>query len=135
MVDDVATLLDLEKRRCEAIAAADSATLTSMLDDNYIHIHLNGFEDDRTGHIKRVVEHPRRIDRGDIKVRIFGDVAVLNGGATNCMKHPVDGTDVVIEATIQQVLVRRAQGWIYVLTQVTRVGDPTPETLALLGKR
>ena len=73
--NEVEALLDLERRRCEAIAAADGATLTSMLDDDYIHVHLNGFEDDRSGHVQKVVGNPRRIVRGEIKVRVFGDLA------------------------------------------------------------
>jgi ketosteroid isomerase-like protein len=133
MPDDVQALLDLEKRRCAAIAAADGATLASMLADDYVHIHMNGFEDDRKGHVEKVVKNPRRTERGEIKVRIFGDVALLNGPATNHAKKP-DGSDVVVHAAAQQVLVRRPQGWIYVLTHMTPAREPTPAELALVGK-
>jgi ketosteroid isomerase-like protein len=132
--DDVEALLDLERRRCEAISAADGATLTAMLDDDYIHVHLNGFEDDRTGHVQKIVGNPRRIVRGEIKVRVFGDLAVLNGPATNYGKNP-DGTPVQVDAAVQQVLVRRGQGWVYVLTQMTPAGDPGPDPYRALAKR
>jgi ketosteroid isomerase-like protein len=134
---DIDNLLALEKRRCEAIAAGDAETLTAMLAEDYIHIHLNGFEDTRTGHVQRVVKSPRRFERGEVKVRVFGDVAVLNGSGTNFMTHPKTGADIIIPVTVQQVAVRRANGWIYVLTQMTRLLDPTkPDPLAdLFAKR
>jgi hypothetical protein len=65
----------------------DSSVFLTNTEPAKCHIHLNGLEDDRTGYVKKVVEHPGRADRGEIKVRIFGDVAVLNGGAANYMKH------------------------------------------------
>ena len=116
------TLRDLERRRLDAIAAGDGEALSALLVETYVHVHLNGFLDDRAGHVEKVVANPRITERGELKIRVLGEAAILNGTATNIMRRP-DGSEQRIEANCQQAAVRTLDGWRIVLTQMTRISQ------------
>ena len=62
-------LLDLERRRCDAIARGDAAALQALLTDDYVHVHMTGKVDDRAGHIQAVAARPRTPERGPDHVK------------------------------------------------------------------
>jgi hypothetical protein len=111
-------LLELERQRCAAISSGDIDTLKSLLSDDYVHVHMTAAVDDRAGHLKGVSERPRTTTRGDIKVRVYGEVAVLTGELTNQMATPGQEPKVV-RAYCQQVAVRRDGTWRFVSIQLT----------------
>lgn len=115
---ELAELLELEKRRCAAIGAADIATLKSLLSDDYVHVHMNAAVDDRAGHLDGVARRPRQTTRGELHVRIYGDVAVLTGELKNQMVVPGEEPRAV-RAYCHQVAVRQGSGWRFVSTQLT----------------
>jgi len=113
-MDERTALLELEKRRCAAISAGDIEALRSLLGDDYVHVHMTAAVDDRAGHLEAVAKRPRTTTRGEIQVRIYGDLAVLTGELTNHMAEAR-----VVSAYCHQVAVRRDGAWRFVSIQLT----------------
>jgi hypothetical protein len=79
---------------------------------------MNAAVDDRAGHIQGVAKRPRQTTRGELKVRVYGELAVLTGELTNQMVVPGEEPR-VMRAYCHQVAVRRDGGWRFVSTQLT----------------
>lgn len=81
----VREVLAADDRRRAATQAHDVATLEAIMTDDFTYTHFNGFREGRDGYVDRVrgraVEYVS-LDRRDAKVRIFGDVAVIDGLAS-----------------------------------------------------
>jgi hypothetical protein len=116
--DEQAELLALEQRRCAAISAGDIETLESLLSEDYVHVHMTAAVDDRAGHLAAVAKRPRTTTRGEIRVRIYGELAVLTGELTNHMALPGEEAR-TIRAYCQQVAVRHDRTWRFVSVQLT----------------
>jgi ketosteroid isomerase-like protein len=115
---DVSELLELEQRRCAAISAGDIEALKSLLSDDYVHVHMTAAVDDRAGHLRAVAKRPRTTSRGEIHVRIYGDLAVLTGELINLM--PVPGQEPrAVHAYCHQVALRQDGSWRFASFQVT----------------
>lgn len=85
--DQVATsdLLELEQRRCEALANDDYVGLREILAATLTHVHTRGNQDSLESYLAYVAE---RIDilnvsRRDLQVSVYGDCAVMVGHQTN----------------------------------------------------
>lgn len=117
-MDEASELLQLEQRRCAAISAGDTTTLKALLSDDYVHVHMNAAVDDREGHLTRVAKNPRTTTRGEIRVQIYGDLAVLTGEQTNHMAAPGEQVRAV-RAYCHEVAVRRDGAWRFVSIQLT----------------
>jgi uncharacterized protein (TIGR02246 family) len=111
-------LVELEARRCAAISAGDIEALESLLRDDYVHVHMNAAVDDRARHLAGVAKRPRTTTRGEIQVRIYGDLAVLTGELINRMAVPGQEPRVV-RAYCHQVAVRQDGAWLFASTQLT----------------
>lgn len=113
-----AELLELERRRCVAINAADVAALKSLLSEDYVHVHMNAAVDNRAGHLEAIAKRPRQTTRGEIQVRIYADFAVLTGELTN---HTTAAGEPprAVRAYCHQVAVREDGVWRFVSTQLT----------------
>jgi uncharacterized protein (TIGR02246 family) len=115
---ELSELLELEQRRCAAISAGDVEALSALLSDDYVHVHMNAAVDDRAGHLDGVAKRPRQTTRGELQVRVYGELAVLTGELTNQMVVPGQEPR-VMRAYCHQVAVRRDGGWRFVSTQLT----------------
>lgn len=113
-MDEQAELLELERRRCAAISAGDIEALRALLGDDYVHVHMNAAVDDRAGHLQAVAKRPRTTTRGEIQVRVYGELAVLTGELTNQMAEAN-----AVRAYCHQVAVRRDGTWRFVSIQLT----------------
>lgn len=106
-------ILASEARRCAALTSGDLATLRDLMADDLVHIHGNGAIDDKAGYLKGVeskyVFH--RVERGDLNVRVYGDVAVVIGTLDQTVS--VRGIDKLnqIKAITTQAWVRSGAGW------------------------
>jgi hypothetical protein len=116
-MDEQAELLELERRRCAAISAGDIEALSALLSDDYVHVHMTAAVDDRAGHLQGVAKRPRTTTRGEIQVRIYGELAVLTGELTNHML--VEHEARTIRAYCHQVAVQRDGMWRFVSIQLT----------------
>jgi hypothetical protein len=106
-------LLQLEQRRCAAIVRADALALENILSEDYVHVHATGDIDDRSGFIAGVLSNPRLVERSNIAVRIYGDVAILIGEQINRR----NGT--AARGTMQQVACTQNGVWRFISAQVT----------------
>jgi ketosteroid isomerase-like protein len=122
-MSDADTLRALEAKRCAAITSGDVDTLKAMLVDDYVHVHMTGHVDDRAGHLKAVSSRPRRTERGDLLVRVYGDLAVITGELTNHMTG-ADGKPNATKAYCHQVATRSGDAWRFVSIQLTPLSAP-----------
>lgn len=118
-MSDVDDLQALEARRCAAIAAGDTETLSALLTDDYSHVHMTGALDDRAGHLRAISGRPRQAIRGDLTIRVYGDLAVITGLQTNRTPNPSGGPPTEIQAYCHQVAVRQDGAWRFASVQLT----------------
>jgi undecaprenyl pyrophosphate synthase len=118
MANETEAVLDLERRRCEAIGGADFDALSEVLADDYLHVFGTGPTTDKSGYIKTIKEGPRVPVRSGLKVRLYGDTAVLTGDLVNNISYPGQETRIV-HAFCTQVAVKRDGRWQFVSFQLT----------------
>lgn len=112
-VADRAQIVALEQQRCDAITRGDVTLLSSVLADDYVHVHGTGRIDTKAGFVANVQQHPRRTQRGELSIRFYSDVAVVTGEQVNI----TDG--VPAAATVTQVLQRDHGKWLFESFQLT----------------
>jgi undecaprenyl pyrophosphate synthase len=120
MIDDTQALIDLERRRSEAIGTGNLEALADVLADDYLHVLAPGTTHTKASYVELIRKSPRRPDRGDLKVRLFGDAAVIEGDLTNNIAAIGATRQRVIPAFCTQVAVKRDGRWqfvSYILTQ------------------
>ncbi|WP_440710482.1 nuclear transport factor 2 family protein [Herbiconiux sp. YIM B11900] len=119
-----AEILDVERRRIRALIDGDIATLDELFDESIVHIHAPGLMHDKTQLLEHVAVRRayRAIDRGDLTIRRFGDVAVVTGMIFNTLGSP-DGTERKLSGPVTQVLRRGQGGWTYLSFQMTPSGE------------
>lgn len=116
---------NLEKERAAAVVKADTATLERVTADDYVLINANGqmmdkqqtMEAIKTGQIKIASN-----DLSDLKVRVYGNTAVVTGKST--VKGTLSGTDINGPVLFTRVYVRKNGHWQAVAFQQTRVTQP-----------
>ena len=102
-------VLELERARCAAISKQDWDALSALLADDLTHTHITGVTQDKAAYLAHVQKNPRRVERRDLKVRIYGDVAVVTGPQVNLLESDGGMTEVAIESL--QVWTRRDGTW------------------------
>ena len=116
MADDRRDVLRAEERRRAALVAVDMATLDALFADDLIHVHSTGLIHDKA-QLLRHIEANRAflaIERGDLAVRLYGDIAIMTGPMTNRMRRGSDGT-ALLDGTVTQVLRRQGgEAWRFV---------------------
>lgn len=120
-----AELLDVERRRCEALVAVDVDALASLLDDELVHIHAPGVTHSKAQLLEHLATRQPYLNtvRGELAIRIVGDVAIMTGPLTNRLRNP-DGSERTLSGVATQVLRRDAEGaWRFVSFQMTPTGE------------
>jgi len=106
-------ILRLEALRCAALTAGDVDALESLMASDLVHIHGNGHMDGKDAYLEGVAKKYRfhRIERGELTVRFYGDVAVVNGPLNQTVS--VAGIDKLnnISAVVTQTWVLQVDGW------------------------
>jgi hypothetical protein len=119
-------IMSLEQRRCRAIVKRDFNTLRDIIARDLVHTHTRGNTqnyDEYFDYIENKMVF-RSVDRQHLKVRFYGDTAVVTGQLTNIVR-PVDLPGFVkVEAQVQQVWVKSPAGWQQVAFQATALGPP-----------
>lgn len=108
--DEVARL---EHERCEAISAGDIAALDRLLGDDLTHTHASGKSEDKASYLAAVSGRPRKTSRGDdLRVRVYGSVAVMTGTQLNDFPPVEPGGDSrQVELQVLQVWVNHRGDW------------------------
>lgn len=80
----VAEILSHEESRYQAMIDRDFDTLDRLLSDDIVYTHNNAIVDDKAALFKRLRDRVAvylKILRSDVKVRVYGDTAVVTGHA------------------------------------------------------
>ena len=119
MTDAEQEIIELEKRRCRAIADGDFDALADVLADDYLHVYGTGSYGGKQAYIEGIRRGPRVPIRTNLRVRMYGgDTAILNGDLLNTLNFP-DRPTRVVDTYVTQVA-RRDQGtWRFVSFQIT----------------
>ena len=106
-------LARLEDMRIAALMAGDVDALGALMADDLVHIHGNGQMDGKAEYLSGVKTKYKfhRIERGETRIRIFGDMAIVNGLLSQSVS--VNGIDKIneVSAAVTQSGVRGAEGW------------------------
>ena len=115
-------IITAEQERCDAISHGDAHKLGQLLADDYVHIHGTGKVDSKAGFIANIVEHPRRTERGELTVRLYGEVAVVTGEQYNYMTGPEPTAPPSRSTNYVTQVVRHWKGrWQFVSFQLTPI--------------
>lgn len=117
----------VEERRLQALFDGDLATLDALFDETLVHIHAPGLTHSKTQLLEHVATRRPYLGtkRGDLDIRLIGDVAVMTGDLENRLRTK-EGGERTLGGVATQVLVRAADasyGWRFILFQLT----PTAE--------
>jgi uncharacterized protein (TIGR02246 family) len=120
-----AEILAVEQRRQDALIATDLETLDEIFDESLVHIHAPGLVHTKALLLEHVATRQAylEITRQDVRVRVFGDTAVVTGGIVNRMRAP-QGGERTVDGVVTQVLHRGDDGrWRFVSFQMTPYGE------------
>lgn len=116
-----AELHAVEQRRQHALVEADLATLDELFDDTLVHTHAHGITHTKTQLLDHTADRRPylRITRGELLIRIVGEVAVITGPLTNLIRNP-DGVQRTLTGVATQVLRRDDEHrWRFITFQMT----------------
>ena len=116
---DHAAVIALEARRCVAIGAGDLTQLAEVLADDYLHVLAPGQVIDKHGYIELIRKAPRTPRRGTLRVRMYGDAAVVTGDLDNYLGAPGEEPR-TIPAFCTQVARKQDGQWRFVSYILTR---------------
>lgn len=111
-------VLEAEEARCRATGEGDLPALKRILHEDYSHVTGGASVMSRQQYLDWASATPRRHERHGLRVKRYGDTAVIIGGLTNHLSGAGGGTR-VIEATVTQVAVRQDGVWRFVAFQIT----------------
>jgi len=109
-IDEV---LAAEQARREALVADDSAGVSRLFADELVYVHTTGLIHDKAQYLAyaRDTVAYLAIERGDLKVRVYGDLAIMTGTQTNVLKKRSEESTVRAEGFVTQVWTRGTDGW------------------------
>lgn len=118
----VAEALHAEDTRYRAQVQNDFAAMRRLFSDDLVYIHSSAAVDTKTSYIESMrsgaVKY-RRMERGDVKTRIYGCVAIISGHAT--FEVTVKGEDQMVELMFHSVWAKRVTGVQFVSWQATKL--------------
>jgi ketosteroid isomerase-like protein len=120
-------LLALEQRRGEALVRRDAAALEALFTDDLVHIHSTGNVMNKAEllhYVLRVLQF-LSVTRSDLKVRQYGDVAVMTGRMKNSMQRADKPEVIWADAWVTQVWARTPGGWRQSSFHACRAAEPT----------
>ncbi|MCS5713147.1 nuclear transport factor 2 family protein [Herbiconiux sp. CPCC 205716] len=121
---DVAAVLETEARRIRALIDGDVAALDELYDDSLVHIHAPGLVQNKIQLLEHVAVRRAYLDitRGELTVRVFGDVAVVTGPMLNRLRT-AEGGERTVDGVVTQVLRRNGADWRFVSFQMTPIAE------------
>lgn len=118
----------IAKQHREAVVKGDWKTATLMLADDWVGIHPQGEVADKTKAIKDMKDKTlvfESIEPSEVKVRVYGDAAVVSGRSHVKVKDK--GRQFDDHVRITEVYVKREGKWQCVSTHVTRIVEGPEE--------
>jgi uncharacterized protein (TIGR02246 family) len=112
----------IEEELRKAVVNGDAATFDRVLSDDYTTTNVNGLVRTRAqliADVKAGVAKTESLTLDDIKVRVYGDVAVLTAERT--ARSSLRGTDTSGRQRMIRVLVKKQGRWQPVAMQATTI--------------
>ena len=105
---------EAERARCDCLMRSDVDALSALMADDLVHIHGNGHIDDKAGYLDGVAKKFRfhNVERHDLRVRVYGAVAVMTGRLTQTVVVRATEQSHPIEAVTTQTWNRTDRGWL-----------------------
>jgi ketosteroid isomerase-like protein len=122
MADNGQMIVDLDRKRMQAMAAKDVATLEAVLADDLIYTHSSARLDTKQSLIGAMVSGATvytGVEPSDVKAQDLGDAVVLTGIAE--IKVVSNGTPNAFGVRFTDVYARRDGRWQMVTWQSTRL--------------
>lgn len=116
------TVIDLDKKRMQAMAAKDVATLEALIADDLVYTHSSARLDTKRSLIEGMTSGKTvytSVEPSDVKAQDLGDTVVLTGVAQ--IKVTTGGTPNAFGVRFTDVYARRAGRWQMVTWQSTRL--------------
>ena len=108
----------------QAYPKQEAAVLERILADDLTVINPDGSSGDKAGEIGGLRSGKLKLEsvtNDDIKVRVFGETAVVTGRAT--IRGQIDGREIRDQNRYTSVFVKRRGRWQVIALQVTRVAQ------------
>jgi ketosteroid isomerase-like protein len=118
----------LSKQHREAVVKGDTKALDAILADDWVEVGPSGgveTRDQQAKHMKDGKVDFEAIDPQEVKVRVYGDAAVVMGCYHIKLRHNVHKHADLFRVT--EVYARQGREWRCVFTQVTRVAGESGE--------
>ena len=118
-------LKKLETNRAAAVVKGDVATLEKQTSDDYTLINMNGQMSDKSQMVSAFKSGQTKLtsdELSDMKVRVYGNTAVITGKAD--VKGTLGGRDATGQIMFTRVYVKKGGQWQSVAFQQTRVSNP-----------
>jgi ketosteroid isomerase-like protein len=122
MAGNAQMIIDLDRKRMQAMAAKDIATLNALIADDLIYTHSSARIDTKQsliGAMQSGATVYTGVEPSDVKAQDFGDVVVLTGVAE--IKVTANGTPNAFAVRFIDVYAKRAGTWQMVTWQSTRL--------------
>jgi len=122
--DVQAQLTKLEMDRAVAVVKADIATLDKYTSDDYVLINMNGHMAGKSEMIEGFKSGSSKLtseELSDLKVRVYGNTAVVTGKAD--VKGTLGGADATGQILFTRVYVKKDGRWQSTSLQQTRVAN------------
>ncbi len=106
-------LMVLEERRGAALVARDRSQLEALFTPDLVHIHSTGLQMNKTeliDYVMNVLEF-LSVTRSDVKIKVYGDVAVMSGRMRNTMRRADKPEPITADALVTQVWVLEQGSW------------------------
>jgi hypothetical protein len=105
---------EAERTRCDFLMRGDVDKLSALMADDLVHIHGSGHIDDKAGYLAGVADKFRFHDvaRHDLRVRVYGAVAVMTGRLTQTVVVCATNESHPIQAVTTQTWNHTDRGWV-----------------------
>jgi hypothetical protein len=114
--------LKAEQDRYAAQMKGDVAAMQRLIGDDLVYIHSSTVQDTKASFIESIrsgnVKY-RKMKRGDVKVRTYGCIAIVSGGAS--FDVTVKGEDRTLSLLFHAVYAKRTAGVQFVSWQATKL--------------
>lgn len=124
MADNGKTIIDLDRKRMQAMAAKDIATLNEVLADDLIYTHSSARLDTKQsliGNMQSGSTVYQSVEPSDVKAQDLGDAVVLTGVAH--IKVNTGGKPMAFGVRFTDVYAKRAGKWQMVSWQSTKLPE------------
>jgi ketosteroid isomerase-like protein len=119
-------ILACEAKRCKAAMDADIETLTGLVNEDLVHVHVTARVNTQQEYLDGIQNRSeyKSVTRENMKVRGYGDIAVATGILINVHRLKNAGEDWrTTRAFVTQVWKRTSSGWKQVSFQATKVAE------------